>query len=262
MEFARKLRERRTERRISQLEMASRAGTTQRHVSFIESGRSVPGRSMVLRLTETLDLSLRERNELLVAAGYAPAYPQTPLDDVALAPVRAALAHVLDGHQPYPALIADRTGAMIAANNAFGLITEGASADLVGPGRNVYRLALHPSGIAPRIRNLPEWGRHILARLGRAEELHDELSKFVPELEPSSGQLGFAVPLQLDSTYGQLRLITTVMTFATATDITLTELKLEAFLPADAATAQALRSAAEDGVGRAYGRSRNPNALT
>jgi transcriptional regulator with XRE-family HTH domain len=248
MDFPRALRERRVERRISQLEMVSRAGTTQRHLSFIESGRSIPGRSMVLRLVDTLDLPLRERNELLLAAGYAPAYPQTSLDDVALAPVRTALGHILDGHQPYPALIADRTGALIAANRAFGLITEGASADLTGPGRNVYRLALHPDGIAPRIRNLAEWGRHITARLGHVEELRDELSQYVPDLEPSSGQLGFAVPLRLASPYGELRLITTVMTFATATDITLTELKLEAFLPADASTAEALRAASADGA--------------
>ena len=107
-------------------------------------------------------------------------------------------------------------------------------------------LALHPNGIAPRIRNLAEWGRHILARLEHLDELRDELSEYVSELEPSSGQLGFAVPLQLDSAYGRLRLITTVMTFATATDITLTELKLEAFLPADAATAEALHAASAD----------------
>ncbi|GAA1617859.1 helix-turn-helix domain-containing protein [Actinoplanes couchii] len=244
MDFSRVLRERRIERRISQLEMASRAGTTQRHLSFIESGRSVPGRGMVLRLAETLNLSLRERNEWLLAAGYAPAYPQTPLDDAALAPVRAALGHVLDGHRPYPALIVDRTGAMIGANDAFDVITQGASADLIGPGRNMYRLALHPDGIAPRIRNLAEWGRHILGRLDRAEELRDELRGYVPELEPSSGRLGFAVPLHLDSTFGRLRLMTTVMTFATATDITLTELKLEAFLPADSFTAEALHVAA------------------
>ncbi|MEV0900374.1 helix-turn-helix transcriptional regulator [Actinoplanes sp. NPDC049802] len=246
MDFPKVLRERRTERRISQLEMALRAGTTQRHLSFIESGRSVPGRSMVLRLAETLSLSLRERNEWLLAAGYAPAYPQSTLDDVALEPVRTALGHVLDGHQPYPALIVDRTGAMIAANDAFGLIVQGASADLIGPGRNVYRLALHPDGIAPRIRNLAEWGHHILDRLGHSQELRDELSEYVPELEPSSGQLGFAVPLQLDSPYGRLQLITTVMTFATATDITLAELKIEAFLPADASTAEALHDASAD----------------
>jgi transcriptional regulator with XRE-family HTH domain len=243
MDFPRALRERRTERRVSQLELAARAGTTQRHLSFIESGRSHPGRAMVVRLAESLGLPLRERNALLLAAGYAPAYPETSLDDAALAPVRTAIGHILDGHRPYPALVADRAGALIAANDAFDLITAGAAAELAGPGCNVYRLALHPAGIAPRIRNLAEWGRHILGRLGHLERLRDELSAYVPGLEPSAGQLGFAVPLHLDSPYGELHLITTVTTFATATDITLAELKLEAFLPADAATADALRAA-------------------
>lgn len=243
MDFSRALRERRTDRRVSQLELAARAGTTQRHLSFIESGRSRPGRSMVVRLAESLDLPLRERNSLLLAAGYAPAYPETSLDDEALAPVRTALGHILDGHRPYPAVIADHTGAMVAANDAFDVITEGAAAELVGPGRNLYRLGLHPDGIAPRIRNLAEWSRHILARLGPLVELRDELSGYVPELPSSAGPLGFAVPMQLDSSHGQLHLMTTVTTFATATDITLAELKLEAFLPADAATADALHRA-------------------
>jgi len=243
MDFSRALRERRTGRRISQLELASRAGTTQRHLSFIESGRSHPGRGLVLRLAESLGLTLRERNELLLAAGFAAAFPETPLDDAALAPVRRAIQHILDGHQPYPALVADRCGTLIAANDAFGLITEGAAAELAGPGCNVYRLALHPAGIAPRIRNRAEWGRHILNRLGHAEELRDELAAYVPDLRPSDEGLGFAVPLRLDSPYGELRLITTVTTFATAVDVTLADLKLEAFLPADAATAHALHAA-------------------
>ncbi|WP_433305481.1 helix-turn-helix domain-containing protein [Actinoplanes sp. CA-030573] len=243
MDFPRALRNRRTDRRVSQLELASRAGTTQRHLSFLESGRSHPGRGLVVRLAESLELPLRERNELLLAAGYAAAYPETPLDDAALAPVRTAIGHILAGHQPYPAIVVDRTGALIAANDAFGLISLGAAAELVGPGRNVYRLALHPAGIAPRIRNLAEWARHILARLPGDDPLRDELSGYVPEPAPTAGALGFAVPLHLDSPRGPLRLITTVTTFATATDITLAELKLEAFLPADAATAKALHTA-------------------
>ena len=209
----------------------------------MESGRSAPGRDMVVRLAESLDLSLRERNELLLAAGYAPVYPETSLDAPALAPVRTAIDHILRGHLPYPALVVDRGGELIAANRAFDLLTEGAAEHLVGPGTNVYRLALHPDGLAPRIRNLAEWARHILARLGHLEELRDELTGYVPELEPSSGQLGFAVPLRLRSSYGELRLMTTVTTFATAVDVTLAELKLEAFLPADEATAEALRAA-------------------
>lgn len=199
---------------------------------------------MVVRLAESLGLSLRERNELLLAAGYAPAYPESALDDPELAPVRTAIDHILRGHLPYPALVVDRGGDLIAANAAFDLITEGAAPDLVGPGTNVYRLALHPDGLAPRILNLAEWARHILAGLGHLKELHSELTGYVPELGPSAGLLGFAVPLRLRSSYGELRLMTTVTTFATAVDVTLAELKLEAFLPADPATAEALSAAA------------------
>jgi transcriptional regulator with XRE-family HTH domain len=244
VDFPRALRERRTRRHISQLDLALRAGTTQRYLSFIESGRSVPGRNMVVRLAESLELPLRERNELLLAAGYAPAYPESSLDDPVLIPVRTALDHILRGHLPYPALVVDRGGDLIAANTAFDLITEGVAPELVGPGTNMYRLALHPDGLAPRIVNLAEWARHILVRLGHLEELRAELTGYVPELEPSAGQLGFAVPLRLRSSYGELRLMTTVTTFATAIDVTLAELKLEAFLPADPETAEALSVAA------------------
>lgn len=245
VDFPRALRERRTRRHLSQLELALRAGTTQRYVSFIESGRSVPGRNLVVRLAESLELPLRERNELLRSAGYAPVYPESSLDDPVLAPVRTAIDHILRGHLPYPALVADQGGGLIAANAAFDLITEGAAEELVGPGTNVYRLALHPEGLAPRIRNLAEWARHILVRLGHQEELRAELTGYVPELEPSAGLLGFAVPLRLHSSYGELSLMTTVTTFAIAVDVTLAELKLEAFLPADPATAAALSAAAE-----------------
>ncbi|MFI7361526.1 helix-turn-helix domain-containing protein [Streptomyces sp. NPDC050149] len=244
MDFPRALRDRRTRLRLSQLDLALRAGTTQRHLSFIESGRSSPGRTMVVRLAESLELPLRERNELLLAAGYAPAYPESSLDGPELAPVRAAIDRILRGHLPCPAIVVDRAGDLIAANSAFGLITEGAAPELVGPGRNVYRLALHPDGLAPRIHNLAEWARHILAGLGHLEDLREELSGYVPGLEPSAGQLGFAVPLHLCSRFGDLRLMTTVTTFATAVDVTLAELKLEAFLPADQETSEALSAAA------------------
>ncbi|WP_322753401.1 helix-turn-helix transcriptional regulator [Frankia sp. Cas3] len=244
MDFPRALRDCRTHRHLSQLDLALRAGTTQRHLSFIESGRSVPGRNMVLRLAESLELPLRERNELLVAAGYVPVYPEHSFDDPVLAPVRTAIEHIVRGHLPYPALVVDRNGDLIAANDAFDLITEGAAPELVGPGKNVYRLALHPEGLAPRIRNLAEWARHILARLGHVAELRAELTRYVPDLAPSDGQLGFAVPLHLGSSRGDLRLMTTVTTFATAVDVTLAELKLEAFLPVDPATASALTGAA------------------
>jgi transcriptional regulator with XRE-family HTH domain len=241
VDFPHALRERRTRHHLSQLELALRAGTTQRHLSFIESGRSAPGRNMVVRLAESLELSLRDRNELLLAAGYAPAYPESSLDDPVLAPVRAAIGHILEGHLPYPALVVDRNGDVVAANQALDLITEGADPGLVGPGTNAYRLALHPHGLAPRILNFAEWARHILERTGQLEDLHAELTQYVSDLEPSAGHLGFAVPLCLRTSVGELRLITTVTTFATAVDITLAELKLEAFLPADQATATALQ---------------------
>jgi transcriptional regulator with XRE-family HTH domain len=241
VELPQLLRACRTGRHLSQLDLALRAGTTQRHVSFLESGRSAPGRGLVLRLAESLELTLRERNELLLTAGYAPAYPESSLDDRALAPVREAIRHILDGHQPYPALVVDRTGDVIAANRALDVITEGADPSLVGPGTNAYRLALHPRGMAPRIVNFAEWAQHILERTRHLPDLHAELTRYVPVAEPSAGHLGFAVPIRLRTSRGELRLMTTVTTFATATDVTLAELKLEAFLPADEPTAAALR---------------------
>jgi transcriptional regulator with XRE-family HTH domain len=254
VDFPQALRERRTRRRISQLELSLRAGTTQRHVSFLESGRSEPGREMVVRLAESLELPLRERNSLLLAAGYAPAYPQTSLDDPALAPVRDALRHILDAHRPYPAIVVDRRGALIAANDGFRILAEGAQAELTGPGANVYRLALHPGGMAPRIGNLPEWARHVIEGL-RAEiarnpddelaELLAELETYVPDGPLPPGHLGFAVPLRLQTAAGELRLMTTISTFATAVDVTISELRLEAFLPVDQATAAILAGRVE-----------------
>ncbi|WP_405013079.1 helix-turn-helix domain-containing protein [Kitasatospora sp. NBC_01539] len=249
MDFSRALRERRTRHRVSQLDLALRAGTTQRHVSFMESGRSAPGRAMVLRLAESLQLGLRDRNDLLLAAGYAPAYPESRLDGAALAPVLDALEHVLAGHLPYPAVVVDRYGVLVAANAAFALLTEGAAAELCAPGANMYRLALHPQGLAPRILNFPEWARHVVERLTRRAEseaddglaeLHRELAGYLPPEEPAGAPLGFAVPLRLRSGRSELNLITTVTTFATAVDVTLSELRLEAFLPADAETAERL----------------------
>ncbi|MEV7770941.1 helix-turn-helix domain-containing protein [Kitasatospora sp. NPDC086791] len=249
MDFPRALRARRTSRRLSQLDLATRAGTTQRHLSFIESGRSAPGRAMVVRLAESLDLPLRDRNELLLAAGYAPVYPETPLDGPSLAPVREAIGHILAGHLPYPALVVDRRGDVVAANAAVDVITEGADPRLVGPGTNAYRLALHPDGLAPRILNFAAWARHIVERTRHLGDLQRELSSYVPEVEPGEQHVGFAVPLELRTRLGELHLMTTVTTFATAVDVTLAELKLEAFLPADAATAEALRAAAGQSQG-------------
>ncbi|HEX7134017.1 MAG TPA: helix-turn-helix transcriptional regulator [Iamia sp.] len=247
--FPTELRRWRSVRRLSQLDLALRAGTTQRHVSFIEQGRSRPGRGMVVRLAESMELTLRERNDLLVAAGFAPAFPESQLDDEALGPVRQALDTILDGHLPYPAIVVRPHGILVAANRAFDLFNEDVDPALLEPPVNLFRHALHPDGLAHRVRNLPEWGRHITsnlrARLLRSpdpalEELLAELEGYLPPLDDVD-VLGFAVPLQLASADGDLRLITTLTSFATADDVTLAELQLEAFLPADEATAEILR---------------------
>jgi transcriptional regulator with XRE-family HTH domain len=248
--FPSELRRWRTARRMSQLDLALRAGTTQRHVSFIEQGRSRPSRSMVMRLAEAMALTLRERNALLLVAGFAPAFPESPLDDDALRPVRRALDTILEGHLPYPAIIVQSQGILVTANRAFEVFNEGVDPALLAPPANMFRHALHPNGLAPRVRNLPEWGRHITehlrAQLAQSpdpslEELLAELEGYLPPLLPQSDVLGFAVPLELGSADGDLRLITTITSFATAADVTLAELHLEAFLPADEATAEVLR---------------------
>jgi transcriptional regulator with XRE-family HTH domain len=251
VDFPASLKERRASRRLSQLELALRAGTTQRHLSFIESGRSAPGREMVIRLAESLGLPLRERNELLLKAGYAPAYPETALDSPGLAPVLTALTHILDAHMPYPAIVIDRYGEIVAANAGQRILTDGCAGHLHS---NAYRLALHPEGMAPRIANFAEWAWHVLnamaAELARNPDerlaaLHAELSRYVPPARVAPGHLGFAVPLELRTPHGELRLMTTITSFATAVDVTISELKLEAFLPADQATAAALIRQAE-----------------
>jgi hypothetical protein len=211
-----------------------------------------------MRLAESLGLALRERNALLMAAGYAPAFNESGWDAPQLEPVRTALKSVLDGHMPYPALIADTRGTLVDANAAFGLFLEDCPPQLLRPPVNVRRLALHPDGLARRTVNLPEWGRHVTealrtrARLSPDPELDEliaELESYLPPADPGPGYLGFAVPLRLRGNDGELRLITTLMSVATATDISLSELHLEAFLPADRATAEILRAHAERGRG-------------
>ena len=246
------LREWRRRRRLSQLELALEAGVSARHLSFIETGRSRPSAEMVLHLSERLDVPLRDRNALLLAAGHAPAYAQHDLDAPELGPVRDALDRVLEGHAPNPALVVDRHWGLVAANDAVGVLIAGAAPHLLEPPVNVLRLSLHPEGVAPRIANLPEWRAHLLDRLGREAvasgdpalaALHEELAAYpsagppvVPDLEASA----IAVPLRLRHAGTQLAFISTVTTFGTAVDVTVSELSIESFFPADAATAAAL----------------------
>lgn len=247
-DFGTVLREWRGRRRLSQIDLAIQAGTTQRHLSFLEQGRSVPGREIVSRLADSLQLTLRQRNALLSAAGFAPAHPESPPDAPLLEPVREALQHVLDGHLPYPAMVMDGFGELVAANSAFGLLTDGVSESLLEPPINVLRVALHPEGMAARIVNLDDWRRHILHGL-RERGPHPRLDALIEELEayglPAPGgkpieSLGFAVPLHLRSPDGDVRLVATISTFVTALDVTIAELRLEAFLPADRETAAIL----------------------
>jgi transcriptional regulator with XRE-family HTH domain len=245
--------EARSNARLSQLELALRAGTTQRHLSFLERGRSKPGSGLVIRLAESIELPLRERNALLLSAGYAPVYPQTPISDPSLRPLYEAMRHILVAHDSFPALITDRIGTLLACNEALGVMIDGIAPELLVPPVNVRRLALHPLGLAPRVINFAEWGRHVTEMIrhqidrrpddGEAALL-SELDEYVGDgpAEPGSDYMGLAMPLHLKSSAGDLRLLTTVTSFSTAVDVTIAELRLEAFLPADAETATRLDS--------------------
>jgi hypothetical protein len=206
---------------------------------------------MVIRLAESLEMSLADRNGLLMSAGFAPVFPESDLDGAELRPVRDALTAILAGHEPYPAVVVRSGGEIVASNTAIDILFEGVDSSLLETPMNAYRLALHPRGMAPRIRNFPEWGNHVIHGLRAAsrrspnqvvEELLAELMEYVPATNPGRDHLGFAVPLRLDSSDGELTLITTLTSFATATDVTLANLQLEAFLPANEATATILRA--------------------
>ena len=166
------LRAWRERRRVSQLELALRAGSSARHISFVETGRSRPSEEMVLRLAEHLDVPVRERNSLLLAAGYAPRYPETPLDDPALGALRAGLERLIRGYEPYPALVVNATYDVVTANRGITMLLGGVPEFLLAPPLNAMRLTLHPRGLAPRIRNLPEWRGHLLAQMERQIALH------------------------------------------------------------------------------------------
>ena len=250
------LRDWRLRRRLSQLDLAGEAEVSTRHLSYLETGRAEPSREMVLRLADRLDVPLRERNRWLAAAGYAPMFAERRFDDPALAAGRAAVEMVLKAHEPWPALAVDRHWAMVAHNAVVPLLIEGCAAELLRPPLNVLRLSLHPGGLAPRIANLREWRTHLLSRLDRQiaasgdsalEALHEELSRYPqPEndrVAPHGGGSDVVVPLVLDSPLGRLSFISTTTVFGTPNDVLLSELALETFLPADAATQSALRRA-------------------
>ena len=236
------LREWRQRRRLTQLELAVEADVSARHLSFLETGRSAPSREMVLHLAEHLDIPLRERNALLMAAGYAPVFPERKLDDPALAAARKAVDLVLKGHEPYPAIAIDRHWTLIAANNAVGPFMMVDDASLLEPPINVLRATLHPRGIAPRIANLGEWRAHVLERVRRQIDasgdpvliaLLEELRSYpAPPPKPTRDYGGVVIPIELITDNGTLAFFSTTTIFGTPVDVTLSELAVEAFYPA------------------------------
>ncbi|KOU38221.1 helix-turn-helix domain-containing protein [Streptomyces sp. WM6378] len=248
----------REQRRISQLELALRADSSARHISFIETGRSRPSEEMILRLAEHLDVPVRERNALLLAAGYAPHYAQTPLDDPSMSSLREGMERLLQAYDPYPALMVDATYTVLAANRGMEMLLEGVAGHLLAPPVNAMRLTLHPEGLAPRIRNLPQWRGHLLEQMERQiallrsdtlRELYEEVAAHpVPACREEPGDAGagpvfpFALPLRIEHAGTVLSFISTIATFNTPMDVTVSELAIETFLPADPETAKYLQS--------------------
>jgi transcriptional regulator with XRE-family HTH domain len=246
MEVGQRLREWRTTRRMSQLELAVQAGVSARHLSFLETGRSRPTREMILRLATELAVPLRSQNELLLAGGYAPAHSESDLGGRPLAAVLSSLRDILTAHAPYPAVLIDRHWTMVDANDGIARFAEGCANWLLEPPINVLRLSLHPDGMAPRIRNLAEWRTHVLHRLDQQaaatadpvlRELHKELAEYPGGTADTTA--GLVVPLRFDD----LSLFSVTSVLGTPLDVTLAELAIESFLPADAPTAAALHHA-------------------
>ena len=234
---------------MSQLSLATHAEISARHLSFVETGRAAPSREMVLRLATHLDVPLRDRNHLLLVAGFAPAYAETALEAPQMSAVQQAIRQVLTGHDPFPALAVDRDWNLVDANESLSLFTRGAAPELLIPPVNALRLALHPEGMAARIVNLAEWRAHLLNRLYRRINLvgdtglgalYDELSAYpcdqrAPAIDVNSGH-GIVVPMRLREEDQELALFCTVAVFGSPRDITVAELGLESFFPADAWT--------------------------
>ncbi|WP_378739128.1 helix-turn-helix domain-containing protein [Nocardia brasiliensis] len=254
------LREWRQRRRLSQLDLALSADTSARHLSYVETGRAKPSRTMVLRLCEALDVPLRERNTLLLAADYAPAYRESSLDDAGLTSVRTALRTMLTAHEPYPAVVVDRLWNVVTGNAAMGVLMHGIPEHVLLPQPNVYRLVLHPDGLAPRLANLSQVRELFQERLARQvgasgdprlTALYDEVSRYPrlpdPPDEPKVGAgppSPFEVPIRIRTPMGEMSMFSTMATFGAPADVTLSELAIELFYPLDEFTAAALRELA------------------
>jgi transcriptional regulator with XRE-family HTH domain len=249
----------RERRRKSQLELALDAEISTRHLSFVETGRAKPSREMILLLAENLQIPLRKRNKILLTAGYAPIFSEKTLDDVSLSAVREAIDLILQGHEPFPALAVDRHWNMVAANRIVPILLEGISPKLLENPINVLRLSLHAEGLAPKIVNFQQWRNHVLKRLRKqADDSADEgLEKLFNELSgykfnvgrrenPSNSTPEIVVPLRLETKFGLLSFISTTTVFGTPIDVTVSEIALETFFPADEKTREIFYKLAEN----------------
>ncbi|MDX2545626.1 helix-turn-helix transcriptional regulator [Streptomyces sp. WI04-05B] len=262
----------RERRRVSQLELALRADSSARHISFVETGRSRPSEELLLRLAEHLDVPVRDRNALLLAAGYAPRYRETPLDDPALESLREGIERLIQGYEPYPAFVVDATYDVLAANRGILMLLDGLPESVLAPPLNAMRLTLHPDGLASRILNLPEWRGHLLGQMERQIALHrsdplralyEEVAAYpVPEgregrerqegpadrtansasTSASESAFAFALPMRIEHEGRVLSFVSSISTFNTPMDITVAELAIETLLPADPATVKYLHS--------------------
>jgi transcriptional regulator with XRE-family HTH domain len=249
----------RQRRHLSQLDLAGSAEVSARHLSFVENGRSKPSRELLLHLAVHLDVPVRDRNALLVAAGYAPAHRETPFDADAMTPVREAVTRIVDSNEPFPALVVDRTWNIVAANRTVSaLLSDGVAPALLDPPVNAMRVSLHPDGLARRIENYGEWRAHLLHRLTRQVALSgdrdvaallDEVRAYpapahaASERHDALDNTALFVPLRLRRGELTLSFLSTIATFGTALDVTVAELSIEQFFPADESTAAALHSA-------------------
>ncbi|MFF1374901.1 helix-turn-helix domain-containing protein [Streptomyces sp. NPDC058308] len=250
------LRDWRERRRVSQLELALRADSSARHISFVETGRSRPSEEFLLRLADHLDVPVRDRNSLLLAAGYAPRFRETPLDDPSMGTLREGLEQLLAGYEPYPALVVDATYGVVAANRGIAMMLDGVPGHLLAS-PNAMRLTLHPEGLAPRIRNLREWRGHLLHQMERQIALqrsdalravYEEVAAYpvadpgVDAFEAGADVPYFALPLRIDHDGHVLSFISSISTFNTPMDVTVAELAIETLLPADPATVKYLQT--------------------
>jgi transcriptional regulator with XRE-family HTH domain len=260
-----RLRTWRERRRVSQLDLSLQAGISARHLSFVETGRSKPSSGLILRLSEELDVPLRERNALLLAGGFAPAYPERGLDAPPLSAVTEAMRQVITAHMPNPALAVDGHWELIDANDAVFRMVEGTAPELMEPPINVLRVSLHPDGMAPGIVNLAQWRRHVLFRLRRQadrsgdpflHELYEELSGYpggggtgetgvANEAGEAGGAADVVLPMRLRMDGQELSFLSTTTVFGSPLDVTVAELAIESFYPADAATAARMRALAK-----------------